>query len=69
MNKGSETNKSKDNSSGAANSGNNKINILSIRKRTIRVIPTLALIKTRPISAPTADRMVNSQLNALKISR
>ena len=41
MNKISETKKSKDNSSVAANAGNNKIKILSRRKSTIRVIPTL----------------------------
>ena len=41
MNKSLETKKSKDNSSLAANAGNNKIKILSRRKSTSRVIPTL----------------------------
>ena len=39
---------------------------LSIRKRNIIVIPTLVLIKNCLRSAPTADRMVTSQLNASK---
>ena len=43
-----------------------KIKSLSIIKRTNRVIPTLVLIKIRPRSAPTADRMVTSELDALK---
>ena len=41
-----------------------KFNILSRRKRTSRVIPTLPLINICPWSSPTADRVPTSQLNA-----
>ena len=44
--------------------GRIKINNIIRRKRTSRVIPNLSLIKNRPLSAPTADRMVTWKLNA-----
>ena len=42
-----------------------KINIISRRNSTSRVIQTLALIKNCLQSAPTTDRMATLQLNAL----
>ena len=42
-----------------------KLKSLSRKKTTSRVIPTLAQIKYFPRSAPTAESMVTSQLNAL----
>ena len=46
-----------------------KIKNISKRKSTSRVKPNLELIKKFPRSAPTADRMVPLQINALKPAR
>ena len=66
MNKNSETKNSNDNSSGAANTVNNKTKDYNQKKRTTRVVTTLALITIFQRTAPAEDRMVTSQLNAFK---
>ena len=69
MNKISETEKSKDDRSGAANAGDNKNKESKQKKRDQQSNTNSSVNINFPWSAPTVDRTVTLQLNASKTAR